>query len=132
MDLIYPKKKDYRNRRNKTKQTRKIRAKQISGGNVGKHKGKGGIFCYMPCNSLDKKNKSTFKIESGRNITGQIKKFLLSPFSNALKSKATNNFLCRYFLKSLLGLRRDLSMLLSASKISITPGLLTNLHNECK
>jgi hypothetical protein len=61
----------------------------------------------MPYNSLDKKNKSTFKIESGRNITGQIKKFLLSPFSNALKSKATNNFLCRYFLKSLLGLQHQ-------------------------
>lgn len=34
----------------------------------------GGIFCYMPYNTLDIHNKSNFKIESGVNIKEQMKK----------------------------------------------------------
>lgn len=65
----------------KTKKTRKVRfnkSPSFSGGKLEKTgKSKGGVFCYMPYNSLDKKNKSTFKIESGTNMTEKIKKLKL-------------------------------------------------------
>ena len=48
---------------------KKIAKKQMGGDPLRK----GGVFCYMPYSSLDLQNKSTFKIESGTNITEQIK-----------------------------------------------------------
>lgn len=60
---------------NKHKMNKKIskrtRKKKIVGGN--KRTSSGGIFCYMPYNSLDTHNKSTFKIESATNIREQLK-----------------------------------------------------------
>lgn len=50
----------------------KIKTFRIYRGNGG-NGGNGGVFCYMPYSSLDLQNKSTFKIESGTNITEQIK-----------------------------------------------------------
>ena len=71
--------------RNKYKMNKKIikrtRKKRIVGGN--KSTSSGGIFCYMPYNSLDTHNKSTFKIESATNIGEQLKylkKFFPSGF----------------------------------------------------
>ena len=62
--------------RNKHKSNRKLskrtRKKRIVGGNISTSSG--GIFCYMPYNSLDTHNKSTFKIESATNIREQLKK----------------------------------------------------------
>jgi hypothetical protein len=71
------KRRDNRNRKNKKKNTRKNRVRRfqsLGGDGRGRNSGSGGVFCYMPYNSLDKQNKSTFKIESGVNILEQIKK----------------------------------------------------------
>jgi hypothetical protein len=72
------KKRCIRNRKNKKPNTRKNRVRRIQslggGRGVGRNSSSGGVFCYMPYNSLDKQNKSTFKIESGVNILEQIKK----------------------------------------------------------
>jgi hypothetical protein len=60
---------------NKRKISHKLRTrtrkKRITGGN--NTKSSGGIFCYMPYNSLDTHNKSTFKIESTTNIREELK-----------------------------------------------------------
>ncbi len=67
--------------RNKHKVNKRTRKKRIVGGN--KSTSSGGIFCYMPYNSLDTHNKSTFKIESATNIGEQLKylkKFFPSGF----------------------------------------------------
>lgn len=48
----------------KTKR-RLVGGKKLTGG--------GGIFCYMPYNTLDTHNKSYFKIESGSDIKDEIK-----------------------------------------------------------
>ena len=62
------------------KTSKRTRKKKIVGG---KSTNSGGIFCYMPYNSLDTHNKSTFKIESALNIREQLKylkKFFPSGF----------------------------------------------------
>ena len=56
---------------NKHKTNKRTRKKRIVGGNISTSSG--GIFCYMPYNSLDIHNKSTFKIESATNIREQMK-----------------------------------------------------------
>jgi hypothetical protein len=58
----------------------------------------GGIFCYMPYNTLDTHNKSYFKIESGLNIKEEIEKlkiffptgfFVISILTSPIRGKKT-------------------------------------------
>lgn len=53
----------------KRKKNKRITKKYKGGGSSA-----GGIICYMPYNSLDTHNKSTFKIESASNIKELLKK----------------------------------------------------------
>lgn len=58
---------------------KKVAKKQMGGDSLRK----GGVFCYMPYKSLDKSNKSTFKIDSALDISKyheELKKFFPSGF----------------------------------------------------
>lgn len=67
----------------KSKKGLRDRKKGTKAQKGGKSLDPGGIFCYMPYKSLDKSNKSTFKIDSALDISKcheELKKFFPSGF----------------------------------------------------